>query len=109
MTCSPAAWALSALALAREHPGLAARLIGATAAARDRTGLTPWPSVTEAERRTIERAEALLPAGEYIAQVTGGRESDDARRIHPGLADPRRPGTSGHLVTAMPVRTPAPA
>jgi hypothetical protein len=65
--------ALSALALAREHAGLAARLIGATAAARDRTGLTPWPSVTEAERRTIERAQALLPPGEYTTQVTSGR------------------------------------
>jgi hypothetical protein len=65
--------ALSALALAREHADLAARLIGTTAAARDRTGLTPWPSVTEAERRTIERAEALLPAGEFTAQVTSGR------------------------------------
>jgi tetratricopeptide (TPR) repeat protein len=64
--------ALSALALAREHAGLAARLIGATAAARERTGLTPWPSVTEAERRTIGRAEALLPASEYTAQVTSG-------------------------------------
>jgi predicted ATPase len=65
--------ALSALALAREHADLAARLIGTTAAVRERTGLTPWPSVTEAERRTIERAEALLPAGEYTAQVTAGR------------------------------------
>ena len=65
--------ALSSLALAREHAGLAARLIGATAAARDRTGLKPWPSVTEAERRTIERAEALLPRAEFTAQVTSGR------------------------------------
>ena len=65
--------ALTALALAREHPQLAARLIGATAAARDRTGLTPWPAVTEAERRTIERARALLPRSEYAAQVAAGR------------------------------------
>ena len=65
--------ALTALALAREHPQLAARLIGATAAARDRTGLTPWPEVTEAERRTIERARALLPASQYTAQVAAGR------------------------------------
>ena len=65
--------ALSTLALAREYAGLAGRLIGAAGEARDRTGLTPWPSVTEAERRTIERAEALLPDGEFTAQVTAGR------------------------------------
>jgi hypothetical protein len=65
--------ALTALALADGHPHLAARLIGATAAARDRTGLTPWPEVTEAERRTIERAQALLPPNEYAAQVASGR------------------------------------
>jgi tetratricopeptide (TPR) repeat protein len=65
--------ALTALALADEQPQLAARLIGAAAAARDRTGLTPWPAVSEAERRTAERAEALLPRGEYEAQVASGR------------------------------------
>jgi predicted ATPase len=65
--------ALSTLAVARGHAGLAARLIGATAAARERTGLTPWPSVNEAERRTIERAKALLPASEFTARVTSGR------------------------------------
>ena len=72
--------ALTALALACRHPHLAARLIGATAAARDRTGLTPWPAVTEAERRTIERAQALLPRSEYAAQVASGRSQtiDDA-------------------------------
>jgi predicted ATPase len=65
--------ALSALALADEHPHLAARLIGATAAARDRTELTPWPAVSEAERRTNERARALLPRSEYATQVASGR------------------------------------
>jgi len=65
--------ALAALALACGHPHLAARLIGATAAARDRTGLTPWPAVTEAERRTVQRAEALLPSSEFTAQVASGR------------------------------------
>jgi hypothetical protein len=72
--------ALSALALASEHGHLAARLIGATAAARDRIGLTPWPAVTEAERRIIDRAEALLPRSEYAAQVVSGRSQtlDDA-------------------------------
>jgi predicted ATPase len=65
--------ALTALALADEDSPLAARLIGAAAAARDRTGLTPWPAVSESERRTIERAQALLPRGEYEAQVASGR------------------------------------
>ncbi len=65
--------ALTALALADGHPHLAARLVGATAAARNRTGLTPWPAVAEAERRTIERAQALLPRSEYTAQLASGR------------------------------------
>jgi predicted ATPase/DNA-binding SARP family transcriptional activator len=65
--------ALSALALARQQVHLSARLIGAAAAMRDRTGLTPWPTVTEAERRTIERTEGLLPRSEFVAQVTSGR------------------------------------
>lgn len=65
--------ALSALALTRGHPHLAVRLIGATAAARDRTGLTPWPSVTEMERRTIDQAKALLSGSEYAAQLATGR------------------------------------
>jgi hypothetical protein len=65
--------ALSALALKREHLHLAARLIGTTTAARDSTGLTAWPTVTETERRTISRAAALLPGGEFAAQVSSGR------------------------------------
>ena len=65
--------AFTAVALADKHPQLAARLIGATAAARDRTGLTPWPAVTEAERRTIERTQAQLNSGEYTAQFAVGR------------------------------------
>ena len=63
----------TALAVAREQPQLAARLIGANAAARDRTGLTPWPAVSEAERRTTEQVQALLPPSEYAAQVASGR------------------------------------
>jgi predicted ATPase len=89
--------ALSALALAREHAGLAARLIGATAAARDRTGLKPWPSVTEAERRTIERAEALLPRDEFTAQVTSGRSQtvhDAINQAWQTLEDQAAEGTS---------------
>jgi hypothetical protein len=66
--------ALSALALGREQEHLAARLTGAAAQARDSIGLTPWPTVTEAERRTVERTEALLPGEEFTAQVTAGRK-----------------------------------
>jgi hypothetical protein len=65
--------ALSGLALRRKHIHSAAWLIGAAAAARDRTGLTPWPAATEAERRIIESARALLPSGEFAEQVTSGR------------------------------------
>ena len=65
--------ALSALALNRGQAHLAARLIGAAAAARDSLGLTPWPAVTEGERRIIKRTGALLPAGEFAAQAAAGR------------------------------------
>jgi hypothetical protein len=65
--------ALSALALNRSQAHLAARLIGAAAGARASIGLTPWPAVTEAERRIIERTQALLPDDEFTAQVTAGR------------------------------------
>lgn len=84
--------ALAALALARGHPQLAARLIGATAAARDRTGLTPWPAVAEAEPRTVQRAETLLPSSEFTAQVASGRTQtindafDQARQALGGQA-----------------------
>jgi predicted ATPase len=72
--------ALSELALQYGDPHLAARLIGTTAAVRDRFGLKPWPSVTQAERRTIQRAAALLSDGEYTAQLAAGRSQtiDDA-------------------------------
>jgi predicted ATPase len=72
--------ALSALALERGHPPLAARLIGTAAAVRDRFGLKPWPYVTQTERPTIQRAAALLPDGEYAAQLAAGRGQtiDDA-------------------------------
>jgi hypothetical protein len=65
--------ALSVLALEREHSHLAAWLIGATAAARDRIGLMPWPSVAEAERRVVERVRASLPVGEFTTEVASGR------------------------------------
>ena len=65
--------ALSALALQRGDGHLAARLIGAAAAARDNIGLTPWPSVTELERRTSDRVTALVPDDEFGALVDSGR------------------------------------
>ena len=57
--------------LFRSH--LAARLIGAAAAARDNIGLTPWPSVTELERRTTDRVRARLPDDAFSALVDSGR------------------------------------
>ena len=64
--------ALSALAAERGDSGLAARLIGATATARD-IGLSPWPAVAENERRVTERVRASLPDEEFTAQVAAGR------------------------------------
>jgi predicted ATPase/DNA-binding SARP family transcriptional activator len=83
--------ALSALALKRGHGRLAARLIGATAGARDRVGLTPWPAVTEAERRTVKQAEALLPGSEFAAQASCGR----GLTVEDALAQARLPLGSG--------------
>jgi tetratricopeptide (TPR) repeat protein len=85
--------ALSELALQCGDPHLAARLIGTTAAVRDRFGLTPWPFVTQAERRTIQRASALLSDGEYAAQLAAGRSQtiDDALTVAlPSLEDRQR-------------------
>jgi predicted ATPase len=68
--------ALSALALQHGDPHLAARLIGTAAGARDRfggSGLRPWPWAAQAEQLTIEQAKALLPGGEYTAQLAAGR------------------------------------
>ena len=85
--------ALSELALQRGDPHLAARLIGTTAAVRDRFGLNPWPSVTQAERRTIERASALLPGGEYTAQLAAGRSQtiDEALTAALPILEDRQP------------------
>ena len=108
--------ALSALALSRGHGHLAARLIGAAAAARDSIGLTPWPAATEAELRTIERAEALLPGGEFTAQADAGRRLTAAdaltqaplplrggrRRRPDGTAVPSRPHLRQHASGARP-------
>jgi predicted ATPase/tetratricopeptide (TPR) repeat protein len=72
--------ALSALALQRGDPPLAARLIGAAAAARDRFGFRPWPYVIQAEDATTEQLAALLPDGEYARQtgIGRGQSIDDA-------------------------------
>jgi tetratricopeptide (TPR) repeat protein len=85
--------ALSALALRRGHPHLAARLIGAAAAVRDRFGFKPWPYVTQVEGATIDQAAASLPGGEYAAQVTAGRGQtvDDALGAAQPMLDGRQP------------------
>ena len=88
--------ALSELALQRGDPHLAARLIGTAAAVRDRFGLNPWPSVTQAERRTIERASALLPGSEYTAQLAAGRSQtiDEALTAAQPVLEDRSPAAA---------------
>lgn len=65
--------AFSALALERGDPHLAARLMGAASAVRDRFGLKPWPWIIQAEGRTNKRAAAQLPGDEYAAERAAGR------------------------------------
>ncbi|GIF77288.1 DUF4062 domain-containing protein [Asanoa siamensis] len=65
--------ALGAAALRRGDLRLAARMAGATDAGRAAIGLVPWPSVTELERRTVERVRAGLPAAEFAGAVDDGR------------------------------------
>ena len=85
---------LSSLALNRGDPRLAARLAGATAAARDDIGLVPWPAVAEAERRVIESIQARLPAGEYGEQLAAGRSAALEASIAGALASlAAAPGT----------------
>jgi len=88
--------ALSELARQRGDPHLAARLIGTTASVRDRFGLNPWPSVTQAERRTIQRASAMLPDGEYHAQLAAGRSQtiDDALIAAQPILEDRQPAAA---------------
>jgi predicted ATPase len=64
--------ALTAMAFEREQSQLAARLIGATEAART-IGLIPWPVTIEAERRVSERVRATLPEAEFTAEEAAGR------------------------------------
>jgi predicted ATPase/DNA-binding SARP family transcriptional activator len=84
--------ALSALALNRGQAHLAARLIGTAAGARESIGLTPWLAVTEAERRTIERTQALLPGDEFTTQVTAGR----GQPLADALTEAPLPRRDGH-------------
>jgi len=85
--------ALSGLALKRGDPDLAARLIGTAAAVRDRFGLQPWPWVPQAEQPTIDRAAALLPGGEYAAQLAAGRSQtiDEALTAALPILEDRQP------------------
>ena len=88
--------ALGELALQRGDPHLAARLIGTTAAVRARFGLNPWPSVTQAERRTIRQASALLPDAEYTAQLAAGRSQtiNDALLAAQPILEDRQPAAA---------------
>jgi hypothetical protein len=90
------AGALSELALQRGDPHLAARLIGSAGAVRDRFGLKPWPSVTQVERRTIQRVSTLLPADEYAAQLAAGRSQtiDDALTTALPILEDRQPAAT---------------
>jgi len=94
--------ALSALALTRGQAHLAARLIGAAAAGRDSVGLTPWPAVTEGERRIIKRTEALLPGGEFTAQAAAGRLLTVEDALTQALLPGPRPRGSGRCQVALP-------
>jgi len=91
--------ALSELALKRGDPDLAARLIGTAAAVRDRfggSGLRPWPWAAQAEQPTIERAAALLPGGEYAAQLAAGRSQtiDEALTAALPILEDRQPAAA---------------
>ncbi|GAA1858115.1 DUF4062 domain-containing protein [Asanoa iriomotensis] len=66
--------ARSALALQDGDHHLAARLVGAAAGRRHTVGLTPWPSVSELERRNVAHLTAVLPAAEFAALTGAGRD-----------------------------------
>jgi len=97
--------ALSELALQCGDPHLAARLIGTAAAVRDRFGLKPWPFVAQAERRTIQRAAALLSDGEYTAQLAAGRSQTIDDALTTALPIPERPAADRHPPTLAPPHT----
>jgi len=102
--------ALSALALDRGNPRLAARLMGTTAAVRDRFGLAPWPWVIQAESRTRERASAFLTSDEYDAQQAVGRSQtieDALAEALPADAD-QQPADTGPAGGRSTLPQPAP-
>jgi hypothetical protein len=91
--------ALSAVALQRGNPHLAARLMGTAAAVRDRFGLKPWPWVIQAEGRTIKRAARCCR--QRVCRATGCRsQPDHRRRTRRGPVDPGRPTASRRLLTS---------
>jgi predicted ATPase len=63
---------LAGVALQRQRPHLAARLLGAAAAARA-IGVTPWPTVAEAEDRISKQIKAALPGEELTAGFAQGQ------------------------------------
>jgi predicted ATPase len=91
--------ALSALALQHGDPRLAARLIGTAAEARDHfggSGFSPWPWAAQAEQPTIEQTKALLPGGEYTAQLAIGRSQtlDEALAAAMPILQDRQPAAA---------------
>jgi predicted ATPase len=64
--------ALAEVARQQQRPHLAARLVGAAAAARA-IGLAPWPLVAKAEDRITKRVQAALPDADFNADVAQGR------------------------------------
>jgi len=94
--------ALSTLALERGDPQLAARIVGTTTAVRDHfggSGLRPWPWAAQVEKPIIERAAALLPEGEYAAQLAAGRSQtiDDALTAALSILEDRQPAVTTPL------------
>jgi len=63
---------LAAMAVHRHDAYLAARLMGAADATRA-IGLTPWPSVAEAEDRITEQVKAALSREEFATATDAGR------------------------------------
>jgi tetratricopeptide (TPR) repeat protein len=64
--------ALAEVARQQQHPHLAARLLGAGAAARA-VGLAPGPLVEKAEGRIIKNVQAALSDADFNADVAQGR------------------------------------
>ncbi|MDG4825269.1 hypothetical protein O7635_25770 [Asanoa sp. WMMD1127] len=88
--------ALAAIAVHTGDPRLASRLVGAAAAARDRIGLRPWPSVAVVEGRTSDGIAELLPPAEVAALAGAGRELTIEQALRAG----------GHLLPQVAVARP---